>query len=471
MSTPLRPGATDSAFDVFVIGAGQAGIPLAHALAKAGRRVALAEHKDLGGSCVNFGCTPTKAAIASARVAHKARSGALYGLRIPVVDVDFPAVLDRARSILMQSRSSLRRGLEKAGNPTLIAGHARLEGRDRKGFRVRVGTRLFRAGEVVLDTGTRTLVPDVPGLSGIDFLHAGNWLDRPERPEHVVFLGAGYIALEMGQFYRRMGSRVTVLERSRSLLKREDDDVTAALQAVLESEGVEFRLGTRVTRIARRGKGVVVQVASGGHVKGSHLFVATGRRPNTDDLGLASVGVQRGRDGTVPVNERLRTPVRGLWAAGDIRGGPMFTHTAWDDFRILASQMVGDGSRTTKRIVPYAVHTDPELGRVGMTEREALEAGKRIRVGRFSMRANGKALELGETGGFIKVVVDARTDRILGAAVLSAEGAELVHLYVDLMNAKALWTVLRDAIHVHPTLAEAAQSAVLEFEAPGHASR
>ncbi len=451
-------------YDVFVIGAGQAGIPTAHALAKAGKRVALAERKDLGGSCVNFGCTPTKAAIASARVAHKARSGALYGLRIPTVEVDFPAVLDRARSILMRSRTGLRRDLERTENPKLIAGHARLEGRNGRRFRVRVGTRLFLAREVVLDTGTRTLVPDVPGLTRIDFLHAGNWLDRPELPGHVVFLGAGYIALEMGQFYRRMGSRVTILERSRSLLKREDEDVTSALQAVLESEGIAFRLGARVTRVSRRGKGVTVEVAGGGRISGTHLFVATGRRPNTDDLGLASVGLRRGRDGTISVNERLQTPVPGLWAAGDIRGGPMFTHSAWDDFRILKSQMLGNGSRTTARIVPYAVYTDPELGRVGMTENEALEAGRKIRVGRFSMRANGKALELGETEGFIKVVVDERTKRILGAAVLSVEGAELVHLYVDLMNAKARWTVLRDAVHIHPTLAEAAQSAVLALE-------
>lgn len=451
-------------YDVFVIGAGQAGLPLAHALAKAGRRVAVAERKDLGGSCVNFGCTPTKAAIASARVAHKARGGALYGLRIPAVEVDFPAVLDRARSILMRSRTSLRRDLEQTENPKLITGHAQLAGRDRRGFRVRVGGQRFLAREVVLDTGTRTLVPDVPGLARIDFLHAGNWLDRPELPEHVVFLGAGYVALEMGQFYRRMGSRVTILERSRRLLKREDEDVTSALQAVLESEGIAFRLGTPVTRVIGRRNAVTIEVAGGGRVSGTHLFVATGRRPNTDDLGLASVGLRRERGGTVPVNERLRTPVRGLWAAGDIRGGPMFTHTAWDDFRILESQMQGDGSRTTRRIVPYAVYTDPELGRVGMTEREAIQARKKIRVGRFPMRANGKALELGETGGFIKVVVDAKTDRILGAAVLSVEGAELVHLYVDLMNANAPWTALRDAVHVHPTLAEAAQSAVLALE-------
>jgi pyruvate/2-oxoglutarate dehydrogenase complex dihydrolipoamide dehydrogenase (E3) component len=451
-------------YDVFVIGAGQAGLPLAHALAKAGRRVALAERKDLGGSCVNFGCTPTKAVIASARVAHMARGGALYGLRIPHVEVDFPAVLDRARSLVMQSRASLRRDLSRSDNPRLITGHARLSGRDGQAFRLRVGNRSFLARQVVLDTGTRTLLPRVPGLDRVAFLHAGNWLERPELPEHVIFLGAGYIALEMGQFYKRMGSQVTIVERAHSPLSREDEDVTSALQAALESESVAFRLGTRVTRVVGRGKTVTLETEGGGRISGSHLFVATGRRPNTDHLGLASVGLRRGPHGTIPVNERLRTSVPGLWAAGDIRGGPMFTHTAWDDFRILESQMLGDRSRTTRRIVPYAVYTDPELGRVGLTEQEALQAGKRIRVGRFSMRANGKAREIGETGGFVKVVVEAKTDRILGATVLSAAGAELVHVFVELMNANAPWTVLRDAVHVHPTLAEAAQSAVLALD-------
>ena len=454
---------TEDTYDVLIIGAGQAGIPLAHALAKAGKRTALAERKDLGGSCVNFGCTPTKAAIASARTAFQARRAAQFGIRVSGVEVDFPAVLDRARSILMQSRASLRRGLETTDNPLLVRGHARLAGREAGRFRVIVGEKTFGARQVVLDTGTRSLLPSIEGLRKGQFLHAGNWLDAAELPEHILFVGGGYIALEMSQFYRRMGSRVTVTDGADQILKREDADVVFPLQRLLESEGIAFRLNSRVTRASWRGKGVTLSLRSGrdsSQLRGSHLFVAAGRKPNTDDLGLETVGVRVGADGVVATDEKLATNVPGIWAAGDIRGGPMFTHTAWDDFRILESQMAGDGSRTTRRVVPYAVYTDPELGRVGKTEKEAREAGADVRIGRFEMRNNGKARELSETEGFIKVIVESGSKKILGASVLSFEGAELVHLYGTLMNADLPYTVLRDAVHIHPTLAEAVQSAV-----------
>jgi pyruvate/2-oxoglutarate dehydrogenase complex dihydrolipoamide dehydrogenase (E3) component len=454
-------------FDVLIIGGGQAGIPLAHALARSGRRVALAERKDLGGSCINFGCTPTKAVIASARAAFQARRGAVFGLRIPTVEVDFPAVLDRARSIVQQSRASLRRGFEGAKAPAFLSGHARLQGRAKDAFRVRIGAEEVLAERIVLDTGSRALRPPIEGLEKLDYLHAGNWLDEHRLPRHMVFIGAGYIALEMSQFYLRMGCRVTVIEKSSQILKREDEDVVFLLQRLLESEGVGFRLKSNVTRIERRRGGTAIRIESDGseaEIIGARIFIATGRRPNTDDLGLETVGVRTSEDGFVQVDDRLTTSVAGIWAAGDIRGGPMFTHTSWDDYRILESQLVGDGSRTTRRVVPYAVYTDPELGRVGMSEREARESGAKIRVGRFEMRNNGKARELSETEGSIKVVVEAGTDRILGAAVLAFEGAELVHIFVDLMNAGAPFTALRDAVHIHPTLAEAVQSAVARFE-------
>jgi pyruvate/2-oxoglutarate dehydrogenase complex dihydrolipoamide dehydrogenase (E3) component len=450
-------------YDVLVIGGGQAGIPLAQALARAGKTVALAERKNLGGSCVNFGCTPTKAVIASARAAFQARRGAVFGLRIPTVEVDFPAVLDRARSIVMQSRASLERGFLDADNPRLLRGHARLDGRAEGAFRARLGDEEVLASQVVLNTGTRALRPPIGGLERVDCLHSGNWLDEHRLPAHLVFIGAGYIGLEMSQFYLRMGCRVTVIEKSARILKREDEDVAFLLQRLLESEGVAFRLNTDVTRIEPRRGGAAVFVDSGGSkakISASRVFLATGRRPNTGDLGLESVGVRMSKDGFVAVDDRLATSVAGIWAAGDIRGGPMFTHTSWDDYRILESQLAGDGSRTARRVVPYAVYTDPELGRVGLTEREARETGRAIKVGRFEMRNNGKARELSETQGSIKVVVDSATGRILGAAVLAAEGAELVHLYVDLMNADVPFTVLRDAVHIHPTLAEAVQSAV-----------
>ena len=273
-------------------------------------------------------------------------------------------------------------------------------------------------------------------------------------------IGGGSIGLEMAQFYRRLGSDVVVIEGAGQIAGHEEDaDVASALQQLLEAEGIEFRLNSKITRIERANGQISVRLDKDAIVA-THLFVATGRRPNTDDLGLETVGVKTSEHGLVEVDNRLATNVQGIWAAGDIRGGPMFTHTAWDDYRILQSQLVGDGSRTTKRIVPYAVFTDPELGRVGMTERSAREAGRRVKTARFEMRRNGKAVEIGETAGFIKVVVDLETDRLLGAAVLANDGAELVHIYIDVMNAGAPYQVIRDAVHIHPTLAEAVQSAV-----------
>jgi pyruvate/2-oxoglutarate dehydrogenase complex dihydrolipoamide dehydrogenase (E3) component len=442
-----------------IIGAGQAGPTLAVSLANSGRRVGLAERKHLGGSCVNFGCTPTKAAIASARAAQLARRAAEFGLRIPSVEVDFPAVLARARGIVLKSRNGLETWLSGTANLSLLHGHARFEGRDSEGFRLRVGEQPVAAAQVVLDAGTRSLIPPIPGLDKVDFLDAENWLDRAELPGRLVMIGGGSIGLEMAQFYRRLGSDVVVIEGAGQIAGHEDADVASALQQLLAAEGIAFRLNMQVTRVEPANGRISVRLQNDA-VEATHLFVATGRRPNTDDLGLKTIGVNMSKHGLIEVDSRLATNVKGVWAAGDIRGGPMFTHTAWDDYRILQSQLVGDGSRTIERIVPYAVFTDPELGRVGMTERAAREAGRRVKTARFDMRRNGKAVEIDETAGFIKVVVDAETDRLLGAAVLANEGAELVHIYIDLMNAGAPYQVIRDAVHIHPTLAEAIQSAV-----------
>jgi pyruvate/2-oxoglutarate dehydrogenase complex dihydrolipoamide dehydrogenase (E3) component len=430
-------------YDLFIIGGGQAGIPLAVALAQSGRRVALAERKHLGGSCVNFGCTPTKAAIASARVAHLARRAADFGLRIPTVEVDFAAVLQRARAIVLESRNSL--AAKFADNPELIRGHARFTGRTGSAFALTVGDRALTADQVVLDTGTRSEIPKIEGLDTIDYLTAENWLDHTELSGHLAMIGGGYVGLEMGQFYRRMGSRVTVWHRGPRIAPREDEDVSLAMQKFLEQEGIEFRLNAAPKTVKELGT--------------SHVFIGTGRHPNTDDLGLETVGVETDR-GIVKIDKRLATNIRGIWAAGDIRGGLMSTHTSWDDYRILESQIAGNGSRTTDRVVPYAMFTDPELGRVGMTEQQARQQGRKICVSRFEMASNGKANEIGETEGFIKVVIDEDSGKILGAAVLAAEGSELVHLYIDIMNAGAPATVIRDAVHIHPTLAEAIQSAV-----------
>jgi len=324
---------------------------------------------------------------------------------------------------------------------------------------------VIAARQVVLDTGTRSAIPPIPGLSTINYIHAGNWLDLTTLPKHLAIIGAGAIGLEMAQFYRRMGSQVSVIEFGDQIAGHEDADVAQALLALLEAEGIKFRLKTAVAGIAANRDGATLQLGEGGTSKleASHVFVATGRKPNTDDLGLETVGVTTTKQGIVEVDERLATNMKGIWAAGDIRGGPQFTHTAWDDYRVLMSQLRGDGSHTTKRVVPYAIFTDPELGRAGMTEAEARRAGHSIKIGRFDMSDSGKAYEIGEDRGLIKVVVDSSSNLILGAAVLAVDGAELVHDYIDLMNAKAPYTVIRDAVYIHPTLAEAVQSAVSEI--------
>ena len=430
-------------YDVLIVGGGQAGPPLARALAKAGKKVALAERKYLGGSCVNFGCTPTKAAIASARLAHLARRAPDFGIRIPQVEVDFPAVLRRAGAIALESRTGLDKSFENSDNPKLLRGHARFLG---PGFELQVGSMRVSARQVVLDTGTRTTIPKISGLEKVAYIHSGNWLEHTELPERLAMIGGSYIGLEMAQFYRRMGSQVDVWETSARIAVHEDEEVSTAIQQFLERDGIEFHLSAHIQSIEQ--------------LRASHVFAATGRTPNTDDLGLETVGVETSPHGFVKIDKRLATNVPGIWAAGDIRGGPLFTHTSWDDYRILLSQMAGNGSRTTDRIVPYAMFTDPELGRVGLTEHDARQKGLKFRVSRFEMKRNGKAREIGEPDGFIKVLLEEGTAKILGAAVLAADGAELVHMFIDIMNAGASSTLIRDAIHIHPTLAEAVQSAV-----------
>ena len=451
-------------YDVLIIGGGQAGIPLAYKLAGRDFTVALAERKDLGGSCVNFGCSPTKAAIASAKVAFQARRASEFGVEIPEVRVDFPAVLRRARGVAETKRAGLDRGLEGSENPVLIRGHARLEGREDAGFRVTVGERTLLVGQVVLNTGTRTLIPPIEDLETVDFIDSGNWMDREELPGHLAVVGGSYIGLEMAQFYRRMGSDVTVVVGSSDhVTSAEDDDVSEAMRGILAEEGVRFVFCERARKVAADGDGLTLALdgEDPAEVRATHLFLATGRRPNTDDLGLENVGIEADKRGFIQTDERLSTDVEGIWVGGDIRGGYMFTHTSYDDHRVLLSQMVGDGRRTTDRVVPYGIFTDPELGRVGMTEREAREAGHEVEVHRLDLKdEKGKAFELGENKGFIKVIADAATDRVLGAAVLTVEGAELVHIYEDLMNADQPLSVVREAVYVHPTLAEDIQSAI-----------
>jgi pyruvate/2-oxoglutarate dehydrogenase complex dihydrolipoamide dehydrogenase (E3) component len=455
-------------YEVMIIGAGQAALPLALKLVDKGWRVAISERKHLGGSCVNFGCTPTKAVVASARVAHLARRAAEFGILVPGVDVDFAKVLGRARAIVEASKSSLASGLHEH-HVDIVHGQARFAGRDGEWYILCVDHRDIRAKQVVINTGARTRLPPIEGLEDVAFLHAGNWLESDHLPKHVIFAGAGYIALEMAQFYRRMGAQVTVVGPGKQVADHEDPDVAQALQRILADEEITFRLGGRVKAVAREASGVRVSVRTDGEtgpIAGSHLFIATGRRPNTDDLSLDTIGLTPDKDGVIEVDDRLATRAAGVWVAGDARGGPMFTHTSWDDHRVLESQLLGDGSRTTAgRIVPYAIFTDPELGRVGMTEAEARRKyGEEVKTATFEMKQNGKATEQGETRGFIKLIADGRDGRLLGAAVLAVEGAELVASYITLMNAGATLAPIRQGIYIHPTLSEAIQSAASVLE-------
>lgn len=445
-----------------IIGAGQAGVPLARALAGAGRRVALVERNHPGGSCVNWGCTPSKAMIASSRLAAQARRASEWGIRIPTVEVDFAAVMDRARGMVEGARGELEESLAAQANLRLVRGHARLDGREGDRFRLRVGGDTLLAREVVLDTGTRSARPPVEGLDRLPperLIDAENWIGRRELPESVVFLGGGTIALEMAQAWRRFGAAVAIVESGPRLADREDEEVSAELRDALEAEGVSVRCGEKAGRVEPTGGGVRLHLGAAGTLEATHLIVATGRRANTDDLGLDTVGLEPGKRGEIEVDDRLRTKVPGLFAAGDIRGGGQFTHTAYDDHRVLASQLLGDGSRTTERILPYAIFTEPELGRVGMTEAQAREAGHRVLVGRQPMSESGKAREIGRTRGFIKVVAEAGSRRVLGAAALCDSGSEVVQLFVELMNAGAAVDTMLDAVHIHPTLGEAAKNA------------
>jgi pyruvate/2-oxoglutarate dehydrogenase complex dihydrolipoamide dehydrogenase (E3) component len=469
-------------FDFVIVGGGQAAIPLAYALAEKGKRTLVVERKNLGGSCINFGCTPTKAAIASAKLAHQARRSSEFGIKIPEVLVDFSDVIGKASKIASTSREELEKEIKTSSGISYLHGHASFHGRDDEGhFRIKIrdgsqeGTTVS-CEQVILNCGTRSAIPEIPGLKSIAsrVLDADTWLGThqqyPEKsaPRKIVMLGSSYIGLEMGQFYSRMGSEVVLIEEGPRSARHEDDDVAEVLQKSLRQEGMEFICNTQILEIEPAENGIRMKVLNSiskkeSAVEASHFFIATGRTPNTGDLGLETIELRTSPGGFIPVNEKLSTQVKGVWVAGDIRGGPMFTHTSWDDYRILDSQILGDGSRTTKRIVPYAMFTDPELGRVGMSEADAKKSGRNFVVAKFEFADNGKANELRETKGFIKLIADPEKDELLGAAVLGADGAELVQIYVTLMNARAPYSVIRDAIYIHPTLCEAVQSAVAKL--------
>jgi pyruvate/2-oxoglutarate dehydrogenase complex dihydrolipoamide dehydrogenase (E3) component len=441
-------------YDAIILGSGQAGNPLSQKLADHGWTVALVEKEHLGGTCVNTGCTPTKTMIASAQVAYYARNAARWGVRAGDVSVDLAKIVARKDQVVLQSRSGLERKAQQRPNLHLYRGH----GRFLDAHRVRVGDQVLESERIFIDTGARPSIPRVEGLDQAGYLTNASIMRLTDLPEHLLVLGGGYVGLEFGQMFRRFGSRVTVVHSAEQILPREDADVARELQNTLEAEGIRLLLKAQTTRVERDDGQVVLRLEGGDGaegVRGSHLLVATGRRPNTDDLGLETTGVETTPRGFVRVNGRLETNVPGIWALGDVNGGPAFTHISYNDYQIVyANLMEGKDLTTTDRLVPYAVFTDPQLGRVGLTEKEARAAGRRIKVGRIPMSWVARAIERDETYGLMKVVVDAATDRILGAAILSSEGGELVQILEFVMRAGAPYTLLKGAVYIHPTLAE-----------------
>jgi pyruvate/2-oxoglutarate dehydrogenase complex dihydrolipoamide dehydrogenase (E3) component len=443
-----------SHFDAIIIGSGQAGNPLAQKLADHGWTVALVEKEHLGGTCVNTGCTPTKTMVASAQVAHYARHAAKWGVQTGDVRVDLAGVVDRKERIVNQWRSGIEKKTADRKALHLYRGQARFLGPQR----IRVGDDELESTRVFINTGTRPSIPHLDGLDSIDYLTNASIMELRELPAHLLVLGGGYIGLEFGQMFRRFGSEVTIVHRDAQILPREDTDVTSALQEALEKEGMRFLLEATPTRVEKSTGEVVLHVEAKGKtetVRGSHLLVATGRRPNSDDLGLDAAGVQLTPQGFIQVNGRLETTVPGIWALGDVKGGPAFTHISYNDYQIVYANLIeGKSASTDNRLVPYAVFTDPQLGRVGMTEREARAAGHKLKVGKIPAAWVARAIERDETAGLMKIVVDAATDRILGAAILSSEGGELVQILGFVMLAGAPYTLLKGAVYIHPTLAE-----------------
>jgi dihydrolipoamide dehydrogenase len=441
-------------YDAVVIGSGQAGNPLSQKLADQGWTVALIEKDQLGGTCVNVGCTPTKTMVASAQVAHYARHADVWGVQTGAVRVDLPRVVARKDRIVSQWRSGVEKKVAARKNLHLHRGAARFLAP----HKIRVSQEEIESERIFINTGTRPTIPSIDGLDRIDYLTNASIMQLRELPAHLLVIGGGYIGLEFGQMFRRFGSDVTIVHRDDHVLPREDPDVTEELQKALEKEGMRFLLQARTTRVDKQDGQVVLKVERDGKaetVRGSHLLVATGRRPNTEDLGLESAGVQLAPQGFVKVNGRLETNVPGIWALGDVKGGPAFTHISYNDYQIVYANLIeGKSLSTDHRLVPYSVFTDPQLGRVGLTEKEARAAGHKLKVGKIPMSWVARAIERDETAGLMKVVVDADTDKILGAAILSSEGGELVQILGFVMLAGASYKLLKGAVYIHPTLAE-----------------
>jgi pyruvate/2-oxoglutarate dehydrogenase complex dihydrolipoamide dehydrogenase (E3) component len=460
-------------FDAIIIGSGQAGNPLAKALAKAGKKTAVIERKHVGGTCVNEGCTPTKTMVASGRVAYLARRGADYGVETGPVRIDMEKVRERKRAIVKSFREGGEKGLKATDCDALIMGEASFVGP--KTVHVKLnegGERTLAADLIFINTGLRQAMPKIEGITEVPFLDNTSIMELGEVPEHLVVLGGGYIGLEFGQLFRRLGSRVTIIQSRGKLLVLEDDDVAEEVRKILVEGGIEILLNATARSVRRQDGGIAVTVNSPDGertVYGSHLLVAVGRTPNIEALNLDAAGIETDARGYVRTNDYLETNVPGIYALGDVKGGPAFTHISYDDYRIaVANVLEGKRRSIAGRMLPYTVFIDPELGRIGMTEAEARDqagkTGRKIRVAKMAATSVARALETDETRGFMKIVVDAETEQILGAAILLVEGGEVASIVQTAMMGKLPYTALRDAIWSHPTWSEALNNVFFKFQ-------
>lgn len=450
---------TEVEFDAIIIGVGQAGNPLAARLASKGWRTAVVERSFAGGTCINYGCTPTKTMIASARVAYQCRRAAEYGIQAGGIKVAMAKVRSRKDAMVKMFREGVEKSLNDTKNLELIYGEARFLEQNRLSVSLRKGgTRVIKGKKIFINTGARPEIPEIEGLNSIDYLDSTSIMDLTEVPEHLIIIGGGYIGLEFGQMFRRFGSTVTIIERSDQIASKEDPDVSEALQKIFQEDHIEVLCGSTVQTVSKEDDRVRVKIRRGGDqmtIQGSHLLMASGRTPNTEALDLEKAGIEVDENKYIKVNERLETTGEGIYALGDVKKGPAFTHVSYDDYRIVAGNVLDSENKTTTgRYIPYCVFTDPQLGRVGLTEKQAREKGYPVKIARMPMEKAARALETGETRGLMKVVIDDHTGQILGAAILGPEGGELMSVLQIAMMAKMPYTDIRDGIFAHPTLTE-----------------
>lgn len=457
-------------YDAVIIGAGQSGGPLAAALAGHGWKTAIIEREHVGGTCVNVGCTPTKTMVASARVAHLARRAADYGVRTGSISVDMSIVRKRKRDIVASFHEGNEHKLTNAEGLDLLMGEARFTGEKTVEVTLLDGGRTSLTAErIFIDTGTRNATPPIDGIDAVTHYDSTSIMELDEVPEHLIVIGGGYIGLEFGQMFRRFGSEVTIVQRGNQLLGKEDSDIAGAVQSILEEDGIMVLLKTEASQVEPSGRNGVRLTVNGSAgqqaIDGSHLLVAAGRTPNTDMLNLAAAGIETDGRGFITVNDRLETNVSGVWAMGEVAGQPAFTHISYDDYRILKANLIDSGNRSTKgRMVPYVVYIDPQLGRVGITESQARDAGRSIKVAQMPMSSVARALETDETRGMMKAVVEAESGQILGAAILGIEGGEIMSLVQTAMLGELTYRDLRDGVFAHPTLAESLNNLFSSFE-------